>query len=607
MCLLLRKWTDFLTFKSHIFHSGPVCSDEGRSLSEMPNSDTWPRAVSVETVSNMDSAHSSDSVISVHSACSEDSMEHLSAEEKACLMYLEETIESLDLQEDSGFSNDEPDSAIRRIKQGGSEASPQPEIDSNILTVLTESGLSSETESPNSQSLLTSSSSTPDISDPDLPSHIPPDPTPVPGSVSGSTTPVPVPVPDTDSDLQTTAAKSGLSAKGDTDLSVIPPPSDFMDEPVHPLAQKDDETSATSAPANKTTINLEVLRRRVSEKNIPVSGLSASANPISPSPTTEELFPISPIPAAPISISPTPPSSTIDTPVSVSPIPEPTSESPDNLDDNEQTSMPSSLQTPALSGDTEPKTPPAVAPKPKKLPPNIILKSHKSIAVHENIMGHPSGSDRLIMDPQKVRMEALRKLGLLKSEESNSETALSPRPLQSRKSWAPASSPLSPVSPKTPPPSAPYTVTSHVRSEPLPDIIPVPAAFSDPLSPLNEDVFIALNDQGSPALQKKLLSFPEEGAVKSATLERSGLGLSSYMESMDMKQQSLNQLRNSRPRPASLGSGKDFAGDRHVPAPSHSNSQKLPRSVGISVVISPGEQGEAARRQALKKLGLLRE
>lgn len=36
-------------------------------------------------------------------------MEHLSAEERACLMYLEETIEALEVQEDSGLSNDEQD------------------------------------------------------------------------------------------------------------------------------------------------------------------------------------------------------------------------------------------------------------------------------------------------------------------------------------------------------------------------------------------------------------------------------------------------------------------------------------------------------------------
>lgn len=34
-------------------------------------------------------------------------MDHLSAEERACLTYLEETIEALETQEDSGVSNDE--------------------------------------------------------------------------------------------------------------------------------------------------------------------------------------------------------------------------------------------------------------------------------------------------------------------------------------------------------------------------------------------------------------------------------------------------------------------------------------------------------------------
>lgn len=43
-------------------------------------------------------------------------MEHLSAEERACLMYLEETIEALEVQEDSGLSNDEPDCLIQAGK-----------------------------------------------------------------------------------------------------------------------------------------------------------------------------------------------------------------------------------------------------------------------------------------------------------------------------------------------------------------------------------------------------------------------------------------------------------------------------------------------------------
>ncbi|KAM8868310.1 specifically androgen-regulated gene protein isoform 2-T3 [Synchiropus picturatus] len=73
----------------------------------MPKSDTWPGGADVETATGMDSAGSCDSVVSVNSAFSDDSLEYLSAEEKACLMFLEETIESLDTEEDSGLSNDE--------------------------------------------------------------------------------------------------------------------------------------------------------------------------------------------------------------------------------------------------------------------------------------------------------------------------------------------------------------------------------------------------------------------------------------------------------------------------------------------------------------------
>lgn len=46
-------------------------------------------------------------------------MQHLSAEERACLMYLEETIEALEVQEDSGLSNDEPDSGLQAEKMSG--------------------------------------------------------------------------------------------------------------------------------------------------------------------------------------------------------------------------------------------------------------------------------------------------------------------------------------------------------------------------------------------------------------------------------------------------------------------------------------------------------
>ncbi|XP_017264064.1 specifically androgen-regulated gene protein [Kryptolebias marmoratus] len=75
----------------------------------MPKNDAWPGDSGLETMDGLDSAGSCDSVVSANSGFSDDSLDHLSAEEKACLMFLEETIESLDTEEDSGPSNDEPD------------------------------------------------------------------------------------------------------------------------------------------------------------------------------------------------------------------------------------------------------------------------------------------------------------------------------------------------------------------------------------------------------------------------------------------------------------------------------------------------------------------
>ncbi|CAL8383378.1 unnamed protein product [Boreogadus saida] len=77
----------------------------------MPKSATWPGGA-LEPAGGMDGAGSWDSVVSVTSGCSDDSMDFLSAEERACLMFLEETLDSLDTEEDSGLSNDEPDQPL---------------------------------------------------------------------------------------------------------------------------------------------------------------------------------------------------------------------------------------------------------------------------------------------------------------------------------------------------------------------------------------------------------------------------------------------------------------------------------------------------------------
>ncbi|XP_018419623.1 PREDICTED: specifically androgen-regulated gene protein [Nanorana parkeri] len=76
----------------------------------MPEKKLWTRHVGMEALNSVGSSGSCDSIESIssnHSAFSGDGYDHLSAEERECLMFLEETIGSLDNEDDSGLSNDE--------------------------------------------------------------------------------------------------------------------------------------------------------------------------------------------------------------------------------------------------------------------------------------------------------------------------------------------------------------------------------------------------------------------------------------------------------------------------------------------------------------------
>ncbi|XP_041654540.1 specifically androgen-regulated gene protein [Cheilinus undulatus] len=595
----------------------------------MPKSDTWPGGVALEALSNMDSAGSCDSVISMNSGYSEDSMEHLSPEERACLMYLEETIEALEVQEDSGLSNDEPEPRLRMERLSVNDvSSARPDVsygdeisdqDSFLAVNGTSEALSSLGTAANLTDLKASENLGPPLTESgsDSETHPP----------ASRTTELCV-SKDEDGHLRivpsTSLSPDQPTKAAEVDLSLIPPPSDFMDEPVlpaKPLTARDLlGSTVVSTKKQATPVDLEQLRERAAIKRHSLS------------------------------------------------IPEPENK-PQELTLLAISSAPP-LSPPALEH-AEPKTPPAVAPKPKKLPANIILKSHKATVVEGN-SGHssPMSSDRHLLDPQKVRMEALRKLGLLKSDDSDPGPNLSPKlSPQTRRSWA---APSPPVSPNTPPltpayprvhspsqasvplhspssvqssasvplqsPAAalpPVTVTAPIVQ--LPEILPVPEAFSDPDGSLHSDNELSagsdvpdLTPPFTPPVLVKHLTPPKVLGVKSATLERSGMGLSSYMESQDLSGDSSklspSKLRNNRPRPASLGSGKEFSSSegegltvgsassrgqdlrRSLPPPlPHNNSQKLPRSEGISVLICPRGQNENDRREALKRLGLLRD
>ncbi|XP_033925635.1 specifically androgen-regulated gene protein isoform X2 [Melopsittacus undulatus] len=248
--------------------------------------------------------------------------------------------------------------------------------------------------------------------------------------------------------------------------------------------------------------------------------------------------------------------------------------------------------------DPDTKRGPPTAPKPRKLPPNIILKTSKTSPVTpatepgQKVKASPPSlasdttADKVNsghLDPrerEKARREALEKLGLSQDRRE---------------------------------PSAHLQPPAHPQPKEVP--FPIPA---EP-------------EAGDGAVERSVPGV-RQMPFKSNTLERSGVGLSSYMAST--KEQSVKTssslgkmsfierlapsfLRSSRPRPVSLGTGKDFAGLKEPGQVEQEKSSKRrshplqsfprpPRS-SVSVKISPKGATDETRREALKKLGLLKE
>lgn len=310
---------------------------------------------------------------------------------------------------------------------------------------------------------------------------------------------------------------------------------------------------------------------------------------------------------------------------------------------------------------------PLTGPKPRKLPPNIVLKSSRS-SFHSDpqpwLSRHPEaapGDSGLVssslQEQRKARKEALEKLGLPLDQEKPSPhlskppssirlkgtgaqapaPAPAPAPalaqpapqVSAGKALAPAltrgPSPMKALAPALAQGSAPGKVFIPAQ-EPTPG--KVPAAKSMPiLIPRAPGVSNPLTLQESSIPGLRQMNF------KSNTLERSGVGLSSYLSAEKdpsskassslgkdsfLNKLSPNVLRNSRPRPASLGTGKDFAGIQVSMLADHQQSSKrlsyqgqsrdkLPRPTCVSVKISPKGIPDEHRKEALKKLGLWKE
>ncbi|XP_023614759.1 specifically androgen-regulated gene protein isoform X4 [Myotis lucifugus] len=308
---------------------------------------------------------------------------------------------------------------------------------------------------------------------------------------------------------------------------------------------------------------------------------------------------------------------------------------------------------------------PLTGPKPRKLPPNIVLKSSRS-SFHSDpqpwLSRHPEaapGDSGLVssslQEQRKARKEALEKLGLPLDQEKPSPHLTKPPSsirLKGTGAQAPAPAPapalaqpapqvsagkaLAPAPTRGPSPMKALAPALAQGSTPGKVFIPaqeptpgkVPAAKSMPIPiPRAPGVSNPLTLQESSIPGLRQMNF------KSNTLERSGVGLGSYLSAEKdpsskassslgkdsfLNKLSPNVLRNSRPRPASLGTGKDFAGIQVSMLADHEQSSKrlsyqgqsrdkLPRPTCVSVKISPKGIPDEHRREALKKLGLWKE
>ncbi|KAM9369462.1 specifically androgen-regulated gene protein [Phaethornis superciliosus] len=472
-----------------------------------------------------------DSVVSMasnHSQRSDNSYDYLSVEEKECLMFLEETIGSLDAEADSGVSTDNMDhkdpSKLPRTRPKRGSIPQDVENGARPLS----RGQQHAAEQMSGKNISTFPSTAPAVAPSpgccSLPRNIT-----VANSERASRAPDPKVTVHTAEDPVTGTQSSQEMAKEDRfdqantrnqmkplESLIIQPPDPFQDDPVSPKWSQSNRSDGKGETAKET-------------KTWTSGGQPEKS-------TSEE-----------------------------------------------------------ASQDTDAKRGPPTAPKPRKLPPNIILKTSKTSPVplatepgqKVKASSPPSGgsqpSDTTAekanlghLDPkerEKAHREALVKLGLSENR-------------------------------KEPGTHLPPTLSSQQKE------IPVPV----PREPSGE----------------ALLPGPRQMNFKSNTLERSGVGLGSCMAKAKeqnvksssslgkmsfMERLAPSFLRSSRPRPSSLGMGKDF-GDLKEPGEveqEKSNKRRshplpsIPRPPCISVKIVPKGVTEENRREALKKLGLLKE
>uniref|UniRef100_A0A8C6QAX5 Expressed sequence AA986860 n=1 Tax=Nannospalax galili TaxID=1026970 RepID=A0A8C6QAX5_NANGA len=586
----------------------------------MPERELWPAGPGSEPVTHIGSCDSMTSTTSTHSGSSDSSYDFLSAEEKECLLFLEKTIGSLEAEADSGPSTNESEPGTTpqgflalSITQQAPQEKPE-EI--NIQEAPEPKRVIQASNPPESHSLglRCGSYSLPrnlhlgrsqnlGKSATQTNSHFSEAPEvllaePKKGQASQRSKRIQAP------------ARS-QEATFDLNAVLIPPPEAFQDT----RPKQGGEDSSPKEPGEQShTPQLHTLV--ISQKREEMSSEMTSHK------TTEKGWTEGPQQAQ-----------------------LPPAQSSQNIRAEE---------APLLSGvKLNIQQAPLTTPKPRKLPPNIVLKSSRSsfhnhpqnwLSCHTEAIDSVSSS---LQEQKKARREALEKLGLPQDQDDPNVLVgkhTSALRFKEAAGQGPSQAPA-PVQPTTPalvsaavpnavaPMASPGKVwipaqepppgkVSAARSTPIP--IPKAPKVKSSLEQPKSDPGLTLQESSIPGL--KQINF------KSNTLERSGVGLSSYLLASEkdpscqaspslgslLDKASPSVLRNSRPRPASLGTRKDFAGIQggmladldqcSLPLSYQGQSRdKLPRPPCVSVKISPKGVPDEHRREALKKLGLLKE
>ncbi|XP_006754441.2 PREDICTED: specifically androgen-regulated gene protein isoform X2 [Myotis davidii] len=665
-------------FASPRFPSGSPFRRPCTLLLAMPERELWPEGPGSEPVTRIGSWDSMTSTTSTRSG-STDSYDFLSAEEKECLLFLEETIGSLDTEADSGLSTEEseqdttpespralpplqpapqghPEETVaqqrpepRRANQSSIPPLPEPQslgfrygsfsLPRNIH-ISRNQNFRKSTPQTNSHLPGEPNRVIPDPREDQSrePSQAPvqrviPDPREqqISQSREPSQAPVQRVIPDPRDEQLSQSRDPSQDPAGlqeavlDLDTTLIPPPEAFRDA----QPEQRGEDSPPTGPGERTPVP-QLLTSLSPQKRKETSSEAMSQKANEKGPT-----------GAPGQPRPLPAVSSQNTRAADASV-------PPGRDPNAQVA-------------------PLTGPKPRKLPPNIVLKSSRS-SFHSDpqpwLSRHPEaapGDSGLVssslQEQRKARKEALEKLGLpLDQEKPSPHLSKPPSSIRLKGTGtqapapAPASAPalaqpapqvsagkaLAPAPTRGPSPMKALAPALAQGSAPGKVFIPaqeptpgkVPAAKSMPiLIPRAPGVRNPLTLQESSIPGLRQMNF------KSNTLERSGVGLSSYLSAEKdpsskassslgkdsfLNKLSPNVLRNSRPRPASLGTGKDFAGIQVSMLADHEQSSKrlsyqgqsrdkLPRPTCVSVKISPKGIPDEHRKEALKKLGLWKE